>query len=102
MAPKAAPAVPATKLRLVNPICLMASSPEDLACQELGLIGAGRGTPAPIGLARPGPLPLRQRVLAVPEALPDFDHRIRASVFEFDVRRDIVLLALEEMKDLLD
>jgi hypothetical protein len=36
------------------------------------------------------------------ETLPDFDHRVRASVFELDVRRDIVLLALEEMKDLLD
>ena len=36
------------------------------------------------------------------EALPDFGHSVRTSVFELDVRRDIVLLALEEMKDLLD
>src|SRR5271163_63644 len=102
MAPKAAPAVPATKLRLVTSFWLMSSSPEYLVCQELGSFGTGRGTPARIWLANPGPLPLRERILAILEALPDFDHRVRTPVFELDVRGDIVLLALEEMKDLLD
>jgi hypothetical protein len=32
MAPKAAPAVPATKLRLVTSSCLMSASREDVVC----------------------------------------------------------------------
>jgi hypothetical protein len=80
----------------------MSASREDFVCQKLGSFGAGRGTPVGIKVAEPGPLPLRQRVPAILEALGYFDHRFRASVFELDVRRDIVLLAALEMKDLLD
>ena len=79
MAPKAAPAVPATKLRLVTSSCLMSSSPEDLVCQELGSFRMARGCPR--DQAGIPALPLRERVLAILEALPDFDHRVRAPVF---------------------
>jgi hypothetical protein len=101
MAPKAAPAVPATKLRLVTSSCLMSASREDAVCQKLGSFGPGRGTTLRIKTGQPGPLPLRQRVPAILEALADFGHRVRASVIEQDIRRDIVLLAALEMKDLL-
>src|ERR1700722_7308735 len=101
MAPKAAAAVPATKLRLVTSSCFMSSSPEDVSIKSS--VRSERARHAHADQAgNPRPFPLRKGVLTVLEALPDFNHWVRTPVFELDVRRNIVLLALEEMKDLLD
>ena len=99
MAPNAAPAVRATKLRRVTSSCLISFPPEDLVCQErtrfvrnpsrdARAFKAGKPRPPPTMRARPcdtgstsGTRPRGPR-----------------PVSDLDVRRDIVLLDLQKMK----